>query len=610
MMRFAMKSVLMLLLLTPALWAQAPMPRANANDNRAAAGTLEDGVLTLRLDITRAMWHPDADNDPGADVLAFAESGRAPSIPGPLIRVPVGTNVRTSVHNTLTESIVVFGLSGARAVADSVRIQPGETRELATTVTTPGTFFYRGLTHGRAKGQDARIGDDMMLGGALVVDDAATSQVKDRVLVIFQWLDSLRLKPSEGTVDEVLTINGKSWPHTERLSYKLGETIRWRVINASFDVHPMHLHGAYFNVLSRGGLAADSIYAPDRRRQTVTERMLPLTTMLMEWKPERAGNWVFHCHLNFHIMPHPQLGGLKASKEEHHVDHTQHGMGGLVLGTSVMGPVTPDATARRQLRLVVQEYDSIAGEVAPRFSYRFDDEKKMTLPGAPFIVTRDEPIAITVVNRATEPTSVHWHGLEIESYFDGVPGFGGHPGRITPMVGVNDSFVVKMRPPRAGTFIYHAHADEARQQAGGLYGAFIVLDKDQQWDAEHERLIVLSNPRDTTFANSMLINGEQDAVIEMKAGETYRLRIINITLEKPSMIAWLKKDDKVVDWKLVARDGADLPAHEATVQGASLQITIGQTFDALFTPTEPGNYSFEARRGNGAMLRAAKVVVK
>ena len=43
-------------------------------------------------------------------------------------------------------------------------------------------------------------------------------------------------------------INGLSWPSTERLTYRLGDPVRWRVINLSSQIHPMHLHGFYYRV--------------------------------------------------------------------------------------------------------------------------------------------------------------------------------------------------------------------------------------------------------------------------------------------------------------------------------------------------------------------------
>src|SRR3982751_1826797 len=67
------------------------LPSARANDNRRSAGTLKDGVLTVHLVVSRARWHPERADGPFADVETFAEEGQAPSIPGPFIRVPVGT---------------------------------------------------------------------------------------------------------------------------------------------------------------------------------------------------------------------------------------------------------------------------------------------------------------------------------------------------------------------------------------------------------------------------------------------------------------------------------------------------------------------------------------
>jgi hypothetical protein len=37
-------------------------------------------------------------------------------------------------------------------------------------------------------------------------------------------------------------------------------------------------------------------------------------------------------------------------------------------------------------------------------------------------LVRGEPVHITVLNRRAEPTSIHWHGIELDSYFDGVSG--------------------------------------------------------------------------------------------------------------------------------------------------------------------------------------------
>ena len=86
------------------------------------------------------------------------------------------------------------------------------------------------------------------------------------------------------------TINGKAWPNTERLSYDAGDTVRFRIVNTSIAVHPMHLHGFYFNVESRGDETRDSIFDPaGSQHRVVTERATPGRTFAMTWGPG-AGN--------------------------------------------------------------------------------------------------------------------------------------------------------------------------------------------------------------------------------------------------------------------------------------------------------------------------------
>ena len=87
----------------------------------------------------------------------------------------------------------------------------------------------------------------------------------------------------------------------------------------------------------------------------------------------------------------------------------------------------------------------------------------MPVPGPTLVLERDEPVEITLVNRLPEATAIHWHGMELESYYDGVHGWSGAGVRVTPMIEPGESFVVRFTPPRAGTFIYHTHLHDRRQ---------------------------------------------------------------------------------------------------------------------------------------------------
>ncbi|HSR14538.1 MAG TPA: hypothetical protein VLL51_02215, partial [Gemmatimonadales bacterium] len=62
------------------------LPVVAANDNRTPAGTLRDGVLHLDLVVTMARWYPEDSGGSYTDIPVFAEVGKRPEIPGPLIR--------------------------------------------------------------------------------------------------------------------------------------------------------------------------------------------------------------------------------------------------------------------------------------------------------------------------------------------------------------------------------------------------------------------------------------------------------------------------------------------------------------------------------------------
>jgi hypothetical protein len=72
---------------------------------------LAKGVLTLRLEARLGRWFPDGAQGPSLVMPMFAEAGRPPRNPGPMIRVTSGTTIRLSVRNALSDStLVVYGL--------------------------------------------------------------------------------------------------------------------------------------------------------------------------------------------------------------------------------------------------------------------------------------------------------------------------------------------------------------------------------------------------------------------------------------------------------------------------------------------------------------------
>jgi manganese oxidase len=602
--------------------------RAAINDNRTTAGTLGAGVLSVHLEVREVDWRPDRDADPGIIVHAFGERGKRASVPGPLIRVPEGTTIHALVSNPLARgTLVVRGLStrgGVARASDTLQIAAGATREVRFPAGAPGTYYYSGVVVGGEAGSPASI--DAELHGAFVVDARDAARVSDeRVLVIGLWTRSPRVGGVINRSDVLrFTINGKAWPHTERLAYSVGDTLRFRLVNASIAVHPMHLHGFYFDVNSRGDGTADSTFGRAMSTpRVVTERVAPGRTAMITWVPERTGNWLFHCHDNFHTLRNPTLDGtpMVAEHKAHVKNHALDMMGGLVMAIEVRGREVRAATdarrAERRLRLVAQ-VDSGGTEANPSYGYVLHEGTSDTpgrgplLPAPTIVLERGGPVSITVVNRLPEPTAVHWHGIELESYFDGVADFSGAGTRIAKAIAPGDSFVARFTPPRSGTFMYHPHADETRQQQAGLAGTLLVVDSPARFDPEHDRVIMLTVPRtDADAVDKVLINGSlAPDTLRLRAGERYRLRLVDVHTFRPSMIARLLRDSTLVTWRAVAKDGMDLPPDRATARRAIQQMGNGETYDFEYAPNEPATLRLTVSSAVGALLATMVVEVR
>ena len=477
--------------------------RLVANSNQTPAGRFAEGQLTIRLEAATGEWYPEENDGPALKVAAFREEGRRLSTPGPLLRVPEGTEINATVYNRLDQPLTVHGLRGRPGDAKEILIVPsGESREIHFLAGAPGTYFYWG-SRNAAENLVQRRAEDGQLNGAFVVDPRAdvAKANPDRILMITNWLvvDDETTQPPR--FRDVLGINGLSWPHTERLTYRVGENVHWRVINASSATHPMHLHGFYFRVDSVGDAESNTIYGDDRRRMAVTELLRPGRTFTLTWTPDRSGNWVFHCHVLPHISPERRYWQNTVLSSEHTMaDHMREGMAGLVIGITILPVDVPVHTSpklslpTRKIELVATDLPGFFGK-APGMSFairKSGSAMMPTIPGPPILLVQGEPTAIRVVNRLREPLTVHWHGIELESYFDGVAGVSGSGERLMAPIAPRKSFVAQMTPPRAGTFIYHTHIDDVKQLSSGLYGPLIVLPPGEKFDPETDRVLLIS----------------------------------------------------------------------------------------------------------------------
>jgi FtsP/CotA-like multicopper oxidase with cupredoxin domain len=523
--------------------------------------------------------------------------------------VPEGTSIHASIRNLLDQPLTVHGLHAHPNNGQEVLvISPGQTREVVFRAGAPGTYLYW-ASRTAADGLAHRHTDDDQLNGAFVVDPKGyASTLEERTLVISQYIVVYDDQSKPPKFHDILGINGLSWPHTERLTYRTGQTAHWRVINATRVVHPMHLHGFYFRVDSVGDGEADTIYKDDERRMAVTELLRPGRTFSLTWTPERAGNWVFHCHVLRHISPENRYWQAAAIEHQHDAtDHARQGMAGLVMEITVLPSETPvsqgskiektkPAAPTRNLDLVATEVPELFGD-HPGMAFAIPSAAgtKPTIPGPPVVLTQGQPSEIRVLNHLSEPLAVHWHGIELESYYDGVPGLSGSGKHLMPPIPPGESFVARLTPPRAGTFIYHTHIDDLKQLSSGLYGPLIVLPPGEKFDPEVDRVLVLSKagPGETP----VWLNGSESPHFgDFRVGRTYRLRIINILPDNPPMEIRIEADGAPVKWRPLAKDGADLPPGQRAVCAAQQTLSIGETYDFEFTPETTGQLTLRATR--------------
>ena len=164
------------------------------------------------------------------------------------------------------------------------------------------------------------------------------------------------------------------------------------------------------------------------------------------------------------------------------------------------------------------------------------------------------------------------------------------------MLAPGDSFIVRLRPPRAGTFIYHSHVNELVQTNSGMYGAIIVTDSAHRFDSRVDKIVLVGGggPGNIEHRSIGMVNGSVRPRMELDAGVTYRLHLIQIH-PQAVVVFRLGDDSTTATWTPVAKDGADLPAEEARPTSARIVMGAGENGEFLYTPERAGVQRLEIR---------------
>jgi hypothetical protein len=128
----------------------------------------------------------------------------------------------------------------------------------------------------------------------------------------------------------------------------------------------------------------------------------------------------------------------------------------------------------------------------------------------------------------------------------------------------------------------------------------IVLPPGAAWDAAHDHLFILG----TRYSQGSVLNGAKVApVLEFDAGAMHRLRLINITTGSPyPHFRLVRSDSSLVTWTPRAKDAIDRPLSRQVTVPSDQLVSMGETYDMLFTPPSAGEYRLEVRSAAGVLL--------
>lgn len=260
-----------------------------------------------------------------------------------------------------------------------------------------------------------------------------------------------------------------------------------------------------------------------------------------------------------------------------------------------------------------------------------------SIPGPTLEFTEGEQAVIHVINKMDVETSVHWHGIILPNFQDGVPYL------TTPPILPGTTFTYKFPIKQSGTYWYHSHT--MLQEQSGVFGSIVIQPKEKTLAYDKELVLMLSdwtneNPHSVMrnlkrgnewygmkkgtstplnqvigrgalgaqidfwrqrmegadiadiYYPAFLINGKQIAEYpDFEPGEKVRLRIID---GSASSQFWMTFGGETP--LLVAADGLDV----VPVERNKTFIAIAETYDFIVTIPANGKLEFRAMAQDGS----------
>lgn len=184
-------------------------------------------------------------------------------------------------------------------------IAPGERYDIEFTANNPGQWYIE--CHGDMEGSKGMKAVIEYKGSKEMTDTANENEDLPKIdlttygtkkagtFTLDQQYDvnyTMDLNTGMDGANMVYTINGKTFPDTGSIQVKKGDLVKVKLKNNSMmDDHPMHLHGHFFQVLSKNGKPVEgSPIVKD------TLNLKPGEEYEVAFVADNPGEWMFHCH--------------------------------------------------------------------------------------------------------------------------------------------------------------------------------------------------------------------------------------------------------------------------------------------------------------------------
>jgi manganese oxidase len=248
--------------------------------------------------------------------------------------------------------------------------------------------------------------------------------------------------------------------------------------------------------------------------------------------------------------------------------------------------------------------EPVEREMAPGFTARLWGYNGQS-PGPTIEVVEGDRVRIFVTNRLPEHTSVHWHGQRLPNGMDGVGGL------TQPHIPAGRTFVYEFTARRAGTFMYHPHADEMLQMAMGLMGLWVThprgphphiaaVDRDfcflmNAFDIDPGT----ARPNPSTMLdfnlwawNSRVFPGIDPLVV--RQGDRVRIRIGNLTMTNHPIHIHGH------EFEVTGTDGGAVPP-SARWPEVTTDVAVGQMRQIELIADEPGDWAMHCHKSHHTM---------